>query len=307
MKKNKLKECNICKNLPKKRKNDKNKVKNRIKIAIHPLTIVFALISYALGMFGLFFVYFISIILHEFCHYYVAKKLGYFCNRIVIYPSGALLCGDTDEFAFKDEIIISLAGPLCNIILSILCVFIWWIFPETYNYTADFLVANICIAFFNLLPIFPLDGGRVVLALLSCNASRKFACKIAKNITLIFAVLLFCIFIVSLFIAPNFQIGISAIVIFISVLGEDNQAVYKRLVKTEIKRRKLTHGIKVTTLMFEKSVTLARVLSKLDNFAFYTVLVVDDNFNVCASISETQIYSYAQQFNLSATLGEIIC
>lgn len=300
------KKCKSDINMSKKRKKCKNKVKKRIKIAIHPLTIAFAIFSFLFGKLGLFLMYFASIIVHEFSHYLVAKKLGYFCERIVIYPSGALLSGGTDEFGFKDEILISLAGPLYNIIASVFCVFLWWIFPEIYNYTADFLVVNLAIAFFNLLPIFPLDGGRVVLAMFSCRVNRKTACRITKNITIIFALILFAIFVVTLFFSPNFQIGISAIVVFVSVLEEDEQSVYKRIVKSDIKKRKLSHGLKMCTLMFDKNVTLARVVSKIDNFAFYTILVVDENFKVCASVTETQIFDYAQKFSLSSSIGEIV-
>lgn len=301
-----LKKCKNIGKASKKRKNDKNKVKKRIKIAIHPLTIIFALLSFLFGKFDLFLVYFLSVIMHEFSHYLVAKKLGYFCERIVIYPSGALLSGSTDEFGFKDEIIISFAGPIYNIIVSIFCVFLWWIFPEIYNFTADFLVANLAIAFFNLLPIFPLDGGRVVLAILSSNTNRKLACRITKSITIFFSLVLFAIFVITLFIEPNFQIGISAIVVFVSALEEGEQSVYKRIVKSDIKRRKLSHGIKVCTLMFDKNVSLSRVISRIDNFAFYTILVVDENFKICASLTETQIFDFAQKFSLSSPISEII-
>ncbi len=294
------------KNISKKRKNAQKKVKNGIKIAIHPLTFIFAIFCFWCGALGLFLTYFLCLIIHEFSHYLVAKKLGYFCDRIIIYPSGALLCGDTDEFSFRDEILISIAGPLINIIMAIFCVFMWWIYPEIYNYTADFLVSNLVIAFFNLLPIFPLDGGRVVLAILSLKSSRKLACDITKKITLIFALILFAIFVASLFFEPNFQIGISSILVFVSVMGENKQAVYKRIAKSDLKRRKLSHGVKVCTLMFDKSVTLARVVSKIDNFAFYTILVVDENFKICASLTEMQIFDYAQKFSLTSSIGEIV-
>ena len=293
---------NKCKILLKERKMCKNKVKNRIKIAIHPLTIIFAILSIFCGMFWLFLSYFICIFIHEMCHMIVAKKLGYFCNKITLYPSGALLNGDTDEFTFKDEILISLAGPISNVAICIFCVFLWWILPEIYNYTVDFLVANLSIAIFNLLPIFPLDGGRILLAVLSLYMPRKNANRIARNITLIFALILFLIFIGSLFIHPNFQIGISAIVVFVSVLSENKEAVYKRIVKTDLKRRKLKHGLKVVNLMFSSSVSLSKVMSKIDNFAYYVIYVVDNDFKILATLNEEQLYVLVESGSLSDTL-----
>ena len=289
----------------KKRKIAIKNVKNGFKIAIHPVTIIFAILSIFVGKFWLFSTYLACLFVHEFCHMIVAKKLGYVCCKITLYPSGALLSGSTDEFTFKDEILISLAGPISNAIACVICVFLWWILPEMYNYTADFVVANLSIAFFNLLPIFPLDGGRVLLAFLSNVFPRKKACIVTRNITMIVACILFVVFVVSLFITPNFQIGISSIVIFISVLSEDKEAVYKRIVKTDIKRRKLKHGLRVVALMFNSKTKLTKVLSKLDNFAFYVIYVVDDNFNILATVPEDRFYKVAYVSNLTQTLQEV--
>ena len=290
----------------KKRKNNKNNVKNGFKFAIHPVTIIFGFASVFVGMFWLFFMYLICLLVHEFSHYLVAKKLGYFCEKITLYPTGALLNASADEFTFKDEILISLAGPFSNILLCIICVFLWWIVPEIYNYTADFVVANISIAFFNLLPVFPLDGGRVVLAMLSNFFSRKKATAITKNITLFFSLILFVVFILSLFILPNFQIGISSVVIFITVIAEDKQAVYKRIIKTDLKRRKLAHGVKVVYIMFGLNTMLSKVLSKIDNFAYYVVQVVDDDFNVLTTITEDNLYNIAKTLGANVTLGSAL-
>ena len=296
---------NIIKTL-KNRKNDKNKVKNRIKIAIHPVTIIFAILGVFATKTWLFVIYFFSILLHELCHAIVAQKLGYFCDKIVLYPSGALLFGETDEFTFKDEVLISLSGPFSNIILCAFCVILWWICPQFYNYSVDFVVANLSIAFFNLLPIFPLDGGRVVLAILSNFLPRKKACKVAKNITLIFAIILFIIFICSLFFSPNFQLGVMAVLVFVLVLNENKESVYKRVVKTNIKKRKLKHGLAVKHVMFLKDTQLSKVLSKIDNFGFYLVYVVDDNFNILATLSEEKIYSLLEVSKVTDSLAEVL-
>lgn len=261
----------------------------QFRFVIHPVTILLLLGSIFVGMFWLFFTYLVCLLLHEFSHYLFAKKLGYRCTKITLYPSGALLSGDTDEFTFKDEIIISLAGPLCNILLVIICVFLWWIFPEVFNYTADFVVANLSLALFNLLPIFPLDGGRCLLAILSTKLERKSASKISKQITMGFAIMLFFVFAISCITKPNFQIGIMSIVIFCSVLSESSGGSYKRFAKTSLKRRKLKHGLAVKTLLFNKDVTISKVISKIDNFAYYKVVVVDDNYNVLKIFTEKEL------------------
>ena len=286
-------------------KRNKN-AENKFRFVLHPVTILLAIASIFVGYFFIFFAYLFALLLHEFSHMIVAKKLNYYCSKIVLYPSGALLFGDTDEFTFKDEILISLAGPAANILVCILFVFLWWICPEIYNFSGEFVVANVSIAFFNLLPIYPLDGGRIVLAMLSLTLPRKQASHVAKNITIIVSVVMFIWFVVSLFFVPNFQIGLTSIIIFISVLSEQKDAAYKRLIKSDLKKRKLKHGLKVSVLMIEDKTKLSKVLGKIDNFAFYYFWVVDDNFNILAKLSEQQIYEVAKVTNLSLTMAEVI-
>ena len=153
--------------------------KKRLKFAIHPITIVLLVFSIFVNMLWVMFAYFISLLYHELAHALVASKLNYKCEKIVIYPTGALLSGAYDEFSYKDEIIVSLAGPLSNLAMSIFMIFVWWIFPETYNFTSVFVLANVSLFLFNLLPIFPLDGGRVLLAILSYKTNRLEAIKIS--------------------------------------------------------------------------------------------------------------------------------
>lgn len=279
---------------------------DKLKFIVHPVTILLLAGSLIVGMFWLFFTYLVCLLFHEFCHYLVANKLGYRCTKITLYPSGALLSGDTDEFNFKDEILISLAGPFSNIFLVIICVFLWWIFPEVYNYTADFVVANLSLALFNLLPIFPLDGGRCLLGFLSTKLERKNAAKISKQITLGFSISLFFVFVVTCFTKPNFQLGIMAIVIFCSVLSESSGGSYKRLAKTSLKRRKLKHGLAVKTLMFNKDTRISKVISKIDNFAYYNICVVDDNYNVLKIITESELESLSLQAPASSKLSELL-
>ena len=287
-------------------KKDVKNAENKFKFVLHPVTILLAIVSFFVGYYYIFFAYLISLLLHEFSHMLVAKKLNYFCSKIVLYPSGALLYGDTDEFTFKDEILISLAGPFANIIFCVLFVFVWWIYPEIYNFTTEFVAASLSIAVFNLLPIYPLDGGRVVLATLSLSLTRKQACKIVKSVTMIVAFIMFAFFIVSLFFVTNFQIGVTAIVVFISVIGEQKDAVYKRFIKSDLKRRKLKHGLKVSVLMVSDNIKLGKLMGKVDNFAYYNFLVVDDNFNVVAKVSETQLFEIAKSCDLAKTLKEIL-
>lgn len=73
----------------------------------------------------------------------------------------------------KDSALISLAGPLSNILLSTLLSIIMYLVPSLIIFLAPFVVLNISLAIFNLLPIHPLDGGKILVGILPNRESYE--------------------------------------------------------------------------------------------------------------------------------------
>lgn len=114
---------------------------------------------------------FISIVVHELAHSFVAKKLGYKTDYIFIdiFHGGALIDSSytkNNKHAFK----IAFAGPLSNFMLAaigfILAVLLGGMSKIILDFMATFIIINLLIGIFNLLPIYPLDGGRISKSLL---------------------------------------------------------------------------------------------------------------------------------------------
>lgn len=96
-------------------------------------------------------------------------------------PYGAALIGEYESASARDEIAIAAIGPACNFFLLLITVATWWLCPAFYDFTACFAAANLCLVVVNLLPVFPLDGGRILLAALSRYRSRSVALKKNEN------------------------------------------------------------------------------------------------------------------------------
>ncbi|HFA50145.1 MAG TPA: site-2 protease family protein [Bacteroidetes bacterium] len=139
---------------------------------------------------------FLSILLHEFGHALMAKRYGVKTKDITLLPIGGMARLNRLPDKPKHELLVAVAGPLVNVGIAILLVpHFWWIvkpalaqheIPAPENIDNDFffflpllLFLNLLLAVFNMLPAFPMDGGRMLRALLSIKWGRLRATKAA--------------------------------------------------------------------------------------------------------------------------------
>lgn len=111
---------------------------------------------------------FILVIIHELGHVTAAWSYGWRIRSIELLPFGGVATMDEwGNTSIKEEIVVALAGPFHHIgmILISYCFYSWGLWDLTW--TQYFIQGNLIIAAFNLLPIYPLDGGRVLQALVS--------------------------------------------------------------------------------------------------------------------------------------------
>lgn len=143
---------------------------------------------------------FITVILHELGHAIAAQRFGIKTQDITLLPIGGIARLETIPEKPKEEFIVAIAGPLVNVILALITrIFIT--IPDTDQLTLEteggvnagnfflfFFVVNVWLAVFNMIPAFPMDGGRVLRALLAIRLERSLATKIAARIGQILAV-----------------------------------------------------------------------------------------------------------------------
>lgn len=188
---------------------------------------------------------FVSVFIHELFHSIVAVTKGIKVSKITLLPIGGLSM--TSEMPQKalDEFLIAIAGPAFNFIVVIAIIFIAGIFPSSwpghiisnpdispeelnnalfaYPLFGLFWV-NLMLGAFNLfVPALPLDGGRVLRAILSTRLGFSKATKIATGISKIIAAILF---LVGFFIG-NLFLPIIAVFVFLGA-SQENEIVFIR-------------------------------------------------------------------------------
>ncbi|MTK63491.1 MAG: CBS domain-containing protein [Methanobacterium sp.] len=141
---------------------------------------------------------FVSVVIHELAHCYMAKRYGIGIERIVLLPIGGI--SEMEEIP-KDpskELRIALAGPVSNLIIGGICYIILILSLAYISKTIQgaiyyFIVVNILLGFFNLLPAFPMDGGRILRAFLAERmnfiSATKLSASIGKQLAIIMAII----------------------------------------------------------------------------------------------------------------------
>ena len=260
----------------------------RVKLVIKPSYWIFLVVAtvFKQGYFAT--MYSFAVLLHEIAHYIVANRLFYRCKEIQLGIFGAVLYGDFQDVNGIDRIKIALAGPLCNLVLCLTCLSLWWIAPATYYYTESFFTANVTMACVNMLPCYPLDGGRVLTGLFEKKLGNK-ALSVTKRCTVAFSLALFALFVFSLFNGSRlFSVGLFAIGLFSGVFASGN-AMYERTVFAMNKRRFLKRGMEKKTLVFYQNNTLSDVAKRLQGNFLYCLEVVNADMRILRSFSVAEL------------------
>ncbi|MDR2201372.1 MAG: site-2 protease family protein [Clostridiales bacterium] len=276
-----------------------------MKIRISPLVFLMAAAAIYFGYGAELASYAATVILHEAAHAEAAKRLGYSLNTLSLRPYGASLTGAFEGVRRSDEALIALAGPLMNLILATFFTALWWLIPAAFVFTQIFVAANVCTALFNLLPIFPLDGGRAALALLSLKFRRERVYKILRVTGIFFAAAFCALFMLSLFGGGNFSFALIAVFIFASTVFPDKNSKYQRLYSMAFRSEKLKSGLKVAEIMVGEDATLFQLMRMLNPNYYHRFIIVDASFNKKGELTESEIETAAARFG-GKTLLKII-
>lgn len=168
------------------------------------------------------------VLLHEFGHIAVARHFGIKTQEITLLPIGGVASIERMPEEPRQEILIALAGPLVNLTITVLILLLGKMVNldqafDLQDSRVSFLTrlagVNIFLMVFNLIPAFPMDGGRVLRAALAIWMPRiratQIAARIGQSIALVFGAL-------GLFYNP--WLIIIAIFIYFVAMGEEQDA-----------------------------------------------------------------------------------
>jgi len=275
-----------------------------IKLSIHPLFFAFGVYYALTGNIFVFLIYTIVALLHELGHSFAAEQRGYKLNKITLMPYGAIVTGNINGLKPKDEIMIALAGPLTNLCIAVIFIAGWWVYPLSYAYTDTAAVANLSIAAINLLPVFPLDGGRILLSLLSAKISEEKSLKICKWISIGFGIALAALFIASLFFAPNISLAFFSAFIIFGALNKKTENRYVKLYAGKTADA-LKRGLPYLKQGVSEEITVKKLINLLNPCAINEIAVFRGE-TLITVLDEKRLFEITQNSPVYSTLKEVI-
>jgi stage IV sporulation protein FB len=248
-----------------------------------------------------FFAFTFVILIHEFGHYIVAKRLGYRLNSFYIAPYGVNLNYNESFFDSNDEVFIAIAGPLANLLLSCFTTAFWWIIPASYCVTQKIVYDSLMLGLFNLLPCYPLDGGRIVCGLLGGSISRQKAIKIIRWLNYVFSASLFALFVLSCFI--NFNPTFLCVAVFL-VIGNIDSKHEGEYLPMHLFEKKVKSYSKPNFVYVNKDEPISRLLRHIDMTKF-TIFIVETKKDKTIFLDENFIKKLSLSYPLNTTLKEV--
>ena len=241
---------------------------------------------------------FLCVVLHEFGHSLVAQRLGIEVADITLLPIGGVARLKTLPEKPVDEIKIAVAGPLVNVVLAPIFLGLAFAFGVDLSSPPGLAAAqqslggalfylglvNIGLVVFNLIPAFPLDGGRVLRGLLAIRLGPVRATDISAAIGQFLAIALGFIG----FTLPSLGLILIAVFVFFGASGEQQM----------VRQREVTRGLDVSDVMGTKRRTetvspynsFGQVLDAVIHGYQVDFPVVDDDGRVVGMLTRGEIF-----------------
>lgn len=272
-----------------------------------------------IGLLGLYFVagvlekgliIFTLVLFHELAHTLAASLLGVRVINIEILPFGgvARMGGEMSVEPGK-EIAVALAGPASNLLLVAFAMGLrnYGIWSEELG--PFFLQINLMLAFFNLMPALPLDGGRILRSLLATHIGVSQATLLASRMGQVLAAAVGFVGVIGFL---NHMVGLDITIVALFVLysatKEKNLAPFLFVRHLAQKKEELTQTgvLPVEQLVAKEDIPLKEIAQLLIPQKFHIILLLNQQMEVLGQVSEVQVVDALFTHGMEYPLGNLL-
>lgn len=249
--------------------------------------------------------------IHEMSHVLAARLLKLKVNEIELLPfGGAVRIQSIFELNPVHEILVSIAGPLSNILLLLL----YFGGMQVEGIAAslpgpEFVNINLMLAGFNLLPALPLDGGRILRAILARQMGIQRATKISTGMGLLLALVLATAGLYGLYYRVfNYSLFILAGFLVYSVTREKRNATYVMLRDITYKKEALLKegSLPIRNIAVLSSLDVKDVVKKFVPQRYHYIQIVDEHLMEQGTLSEGEIVKGLLDHGAQVSVGRLL-
>ena len=259
---------------------------------IHILVVPMVILAYCVGSGDTFFITYSVVLVHELSHIFCALALKVNVKSIALTPFGMSVRMPANLVKFpKKEILIALSGPFSNVLMIVVA----YALSHTSLLTANlflFYIANASVLLLNLIPIPPLDGGRVARAILFHCLGIAHGVKCMKLLSRLCVTLLLGLGVFAAIISHgNMSLFLICAFLIYSLAEEkrNSEILVMRSFIYEKERLNKSGMIPAKHILMQENVPLKTILKKLNYSSFYLVTIVDDSLSPLVTVTESDI------------------
>ena len=242
---------------------------------------------------------FLSVVLHEYGHALVARKYGVKTRDIILSPIGGIARLENIPRQPLQEIAVAIAGPMVNLAIAGLSLLILFVtdgnldpidkgYPVNFSQFVEYLFwLNMVLFGFNLIPAFPMDGGRILRGLLSLKLPHLRATKIASTLGKILAL---CMILIALF-----KIQPILLAVGIAILYMASTESKKVIVQESLKSTLVDSIFRSRYTPIQETDTMSKPYHLMKNTKEKNFLVFDPYGIVVGSIPELFTENYSSE------------
>lgn len=245
----------------------------------------------AAGAVGLF----VSIIFHEFFHSLVAKYYGMPMKGITLFIFGGVSEMEDEPESPKIEFLMAIAGPISSVVLSGIFYLMMKVgnsmgLPKPIGGVLGYLsIINVVLAVFNLIPAFPLDGGRVLRSILwGAKHNLRWATRVASSFGSAFGIFLIIMGIIS-FIAGNFIGGLWYFLIGMFIRGASKMSYKQLIIRKALAGERVERFMKTDPITVPPNLTVSELVRNYFYKYHYKMFPVLEDGTVKGCITTREI------------------
>ncbi|TYQ16085.1 UNVERIFIED_CONTAM: stage IV sporulation protein FB [Acetivibrio alkalicellulosi] len=246
---------------------------------------------------------------HEMAHILAAKLMKVKLYSLNILPMGLNAVIEDKYLSFRQSFIINISGPVGNVLLMFIFYVIGTYYLSFSNNVLFFIYANLSLVVFNLLPVLPLDGGRILKDFLVLKIGLYKASKVLRRVSLLFSISVLIVGCFQYFTSKfNFSF-IMVVVYLLFLLKQDKGEVALMNIKNLSYRRSrlLKKGVyPVRELAVIKTMSLGELIKSMDFDRFHIIYVLNQNMKIIGVLTEQEVLDNIIKYNTQISFEELL-